>query len=460
MTPAGAEKYRQRTLRTVVCLCGVLVWVPFAAAAGGPVAGDNLLWLALILVSANVAARLVERVRMPGVLGELLVGIVVGNLALIGVDAADKLAGDPVIAFLAELGVVLLLFQIGLESSLADMRQVGARALAIAVIGVVAPFVLGVYLIGPMLLPGLSGNAYLFLGAALTATSVGITGRVFRDLGCIASIEARLVLGAAVIDDVLGLVILAVVTSIASEGSISAGGVAWLVCEAVLFLAGSIALGRMLAPRLSRLLASVDAGVAMKLALILSVCLTMAWIAHAIGLAPIVGAFAAGLVLEPVFITAFDEPDIVTSIRPLLADAQTPQAARISEIIERYAAHHHHALLAPLGYFFVPVFFVYTGMQVKLETLVDPAVILVGVVVTLAAIAGKLVAGVVAGKVNRWIVGWGMVPRGEVGLIFAMVGRQLGVVTEQMFAVVVMMVVMTTLVAPPALAWLLRNRRP
>lgn len=273
----------------------IFMLLPAAHAAGPGGAGENFLWLAVILLAANISARCVERFRMPGVLGELLIGIVLGNLALVGIDALEALKKDAVIAFIAELGVVILLFQIGLESSLQQMRQVGARAFAVAIIGIVAPFLLGTFLAGPLLLPGQSFNAYLFLGATLTATSVGITGRVFQDLGRINTREAQIVLGAAVIDDVLGLVILAVVTSIVREGSISVPGIALLVVEAVLFLGGSIAIGRMGAPWLGRTLARIHAGVAMKLALIISVCLVMAWLAELIGLAPIVGAFAAGL---------------------------------------------------------------------------------------------------------------------------------------------------------------------
>lgn len=428
---------------------------PPAHAAGKEGVGDHFLWLALMLLAANVAARLVERVRMPGVLGELLIGIVFGNLALVGITWFEPVKSDSIIAFIAELGVVILLFQIGLESSLGEMRKVGARAGAVAIIGIVAPFVLGAFVVGPWLLPGQSFNAYLFLGATLTATSVGITGRVFRDLGRIDSIEARIVLGAAVIDDVLGLVILAVVSSLVQQGTISASGVMALIAQALVFLGGSIAIGRFLAPHLSGWLARVHAGVGMKLALVLSVCLVMSYLAHLIGLAAIVGAFAAGLVLEPVFLTDFDDPEFVREIRPLIEHDNDARAVGIRRILDHHSGHHHHHLLEPLGYFFVPVFFVYTGMQVDLSSLADAGIVLIALGVTVVAFAGKLISGLAAGSANRWVVGWGMAPRGEVGLIFAMVGKQLGVVSESMFSVVIIMVILTTLITPLALMRLL-----
>lgn len=435
--------------------------LPDALAAGAGGGGEHFLWLALILVAANIAARLVERVRMPGVLGELLIGIVLGNLTLVGITYFNAVRTDPIITFVAELGVVILLFQIGLESSLKQMRRVGVRAFSVAIVGIVVPFVLGVFVVGPLLLPGESFNAYLFLGATLTATSVGITGRVFRDLGFIGSAEAQIVLGAAVIDDVLGLVILAVVVSLVQQGTISGYGVLLLIVEALAFLGGSILLGRLLAPWVSTVLARVHAGVGMKLALILSVCLVMAYLAHLIGLAPIVGAFAAGLVLETVFLTDFDAPEIVSEIRPLIGHDGDVRAAGIREVLDRHAAHHHHHLLEPLGFFFVPVFFVYTGMQVQLDSFANPQILLIAAGVTVAAVAGKLAAGLAAGPGRRMLVGWGMVPRGEVGLIFAMAGKNLGVVSEQMFSVVIIMVILTTLVTPFMLMRLMRrDERP
>ena len=429
-----------------------------AFAAGGGAVGENLLWLALILMSARLFAPLAQRIGFPAVLGELLLGVVLGNLTLVGIGLFDTIAKDPIIAFIAELGVIVLLLQIGLETRLADLVKVGARATAVGGVGIAFPFVLGAFMVGPWLMPGQSQNTYLFLGATLAATSVGITGRVFRDLGKLGTPAARIVLGAAVIDDVLGLVILAVVTSLVQAGSVSVGEVGWIIAKAVGFLAGSIWLGRLVAPHSSRWLARLDAGHSMLFAQVLATGLALAWLAHAIGLAPIIGAFAAGLLFEPVFLKDFDRPDIVTEIEPLLHDqTERSRLDRLRPILTRHAGHQHEHMLEPIGYFFVPVFFVLTGMQVDLSTLADPKIVAIALGVTVAAVIGKLAAGFFAGSAGKWIVGWGMVPRGEVGLIFAMVGKQLGVMDEAMFSVIVIMVILTTLITPPVLTWLLRK---
>jgi Kef-type K+ transport system membrane component KefB len=193
---------------------------------------------------------------------------------------------------------------------------------------------------------------------------------------------------------------------------------------------------------------------------VLATGFALAWLAHAIGLAPIIGAFAAGLLFEPLFLKDFDRPTIVREIEPLLpkGEGSDPKLVeRLRPILLKHTGHQHEHMIEPIGYFFVPVFFVLTGMQVDLRTLADPAIVVIALGVTAVAIVGKLAAGFFAGSAGRWVVGWGMVPRGEVGLIFAMVGKQLGVMNEAMFSVIVIMVILTTLVTPPVLTLLLRR---
>ena len=433
-------------------------WPVFAS--GSDVVGENLLWLALIILAARLFAPLAQKIGFPAVLGELLLGVVLGNLGLLGFHYFDTVARDPIIMFMAELGVIILLLQIGLETRLGDLVSVGARASAVGTVGIVVPFVLGAFVAGPLVLPGMEFNAYLFLGATLAATSVGITGRVFRDLGKLKMPEAQIVLGAAVIDDVLGLVILAVVSSLVEAGTVSVFEVTMIIAKAVIFLGGSIALGRAVAPHLLRWVSRLDNSHSMLFSLVLVVGLFMAWLAHAVGLAPIIGAFAAGLLFEPIFLKEFETPKLVQDIEPLLpAAVDAEKMQKIRTVLARHTSHQHEHMLEPIGYFFVPVFFVLTGMQVDLTALADPKVVAVALGITVAAVVGKLAAGFVAGKgMNPWLVGWGMVPRGEVGLIFAMVVKKLGVMSEAMFSVIVIMVILTTLLTPPILTVLLRRQ--
>jgi Kef-type K+ transport system membrane component KefB len=440
----------------------VLVLLPSHASASEGAPGEihiapTLLAIVVLLLAGKVAS-LVERMGQPAVLGELVAGVVLGNLVLIGIPWLEPIKSDQFIRFLAQLGVVVLLFQVGLESDMSEMRRVGLRAFLVACVGVAIPFALAVFVVAPLLLPGLSTNAYLFIGATLTATSVGITARVFRDLGKLQTPEAQIVLGAAVIDDVLGLIILAVVSAIVTSGNVSAVDIAVITLKAFAFLASAIVLGLVLAPRLGRLFSTIHTGVGMKFTLAICFGLMTAFLAQQIGLAPIVGAFAAGLVLDAVHFKNFEDPKLVSEITLALTGAGVAIRDNVEQVIEHHSDRHIQDLIEPLGFFLVPIFFVLTGMDVKIETLFNLPILIVALSITGVAFIGKIVAGLVAGSVNKWIVGWGMVPRGEVGLIFAASGRSLGVVNDQVFSIVVIVVILSTLLTPPILATLLKRQ--
>ena len=374
------------------------------------------------------------RLGQPAVLGELLVGVLLGNLSLLGFHGFEPFGENPFLDMFARVGVIILLFEVGLESTVAQMLKVGWSALRVAIIGVVTPFVLG-WGAATVLLPAESFLVHLFVGATATATSVGITARVLRDLNRSQTDEARIILGAAVIDDVLGLIILAVVTALISAQStgqaVALSAVAMICLKAVLFLVVALVAGRWFAPRLFEWAARLRANMVL-LAVSLGFCFTLAWGADAIGLAPIVGAFAAGLVLEQ------------THYRTLLA--QEP--------------HSLEELIHPISALLVPVFFVTMGMKTELGSLFDGRALLLAVVLCAVAIGGKVVAGFGARGVDRLSVGLGMVPRGEVGLIFA--ATTVGgtrVLSAPVFTATVVMVLVTTVVTPPLLKWSLARRR-
>lgn len=451
-----APSHRYRGLSLLVGLVVSAVSLP-AFAAGDASTANVFLWTGVMLLVGKIGG-LVERWKQPAVLGELLAGVLLGNLTLLGIEAVEAIKHDPIEAFLAQLGVVILLFQVGLESDVSTMRKVGKAALIVACVGVAAPFALGTLAAGPLLFPDLSWNGYLFLGATLTATSVGITGRVFKDMGRLQTPEAQIILGAAVIDDVIGLVILAVVSAIVTTGAVDVLSTLWIIIKAVLFLAGAIVIGQYSARFLGRQLSRIHTGSGMKLTLALSFCLILSWLAFLIGLAPIVGAFAAGLVLDSVVLKNFADPEINDAVRAAVTDSDDATRARIDDVLKRHSKHHLDELIAPIGHLVVPLFFVYTGMQVDVSVLADPHAIMVALVITAVAFAGKLVSGYFAGPVDKWLVGWGMAPRGEVGLIFAVVGKQLGVVGDEEFSVIVIMVMLTTLLTPVVLAKLIARK--
>lgn len=419
---------RRTAGRAVVLAAAVAAPAVAWASSGADPVMPVLVLLAVILVAARVGGELAVRLGQPAVLGELVGGVLLGNLDLVGYQGLAHAADDTVLSVLASLGAVLLLFEVGLESTVRDMMRVGLTATIVAVVGVVAPFALGMAL-AELWMPERGLYVAMFLGATLTATSVGITARVLRDLGRGTSPEARVILGAAVVDDVLGLVILAVVSGIIGAadhgGGASAGDIAWVLGKAGLFLFGALAIGSWASPKLFTVVGRFR-GDGLLLPTALAFAFLLAWGAGSLGLAPIVGAYAAGLVLEPVHY----------------------------EGLSAREEHELEDLVHPVAALFVPVFFVRMGMQVDLASFATPEVLGMGAILTAVAIVGKFVCGLaVRAPLDRLTVAVGMVPRGEVGLIFANVGLTMTIGGERiidagLYSAIVLMVIATTFVTP------------
>ena len=393
-----------------------------------------LFYIVTILLAAKVGGELFETWNQPAVLGELVLGMVLGNLYLVGVTGLAAFKSDSGLALFAEIGVILLLFEVGLESNIGELLAVGASAMLVAVLGIVAPVLLG-YAVSMYFLPESDWYVHLFVGATLAATSVGITARVLKDLGKMGTKEARIILGAAVVDDVLGLIILSVasglITSIGvgTAGDISILPVLVIIGKSIIFLAVAIVAGRFVGGKILQIGATAKVG-GMPIVLSICHCFSLAGLAQMFGLAPIVGAFAAGLVLDEKHYQGY------TRMR--------------SESFEH--------IVSPISSILVPVFFVVMGLRVDLRSFADWRVLQFAGALSLAAIVGKQVCslGVLEKGLNRLAVGVGMMPRGEVGLIFAGIGAGLmvsgqPVFSSETFSAMVVMVMVTTLATPPLL---------
>ncbi|MEO0517443.1 MAG: cation:proton antiporter [Cyanobacteria bacterium P01_A01_bin.116] len=422
---------------------------------GSWVLAGVLLTLVVIYAASKLGGELSKRLNLPPVLGELVGGVVVGVSALHllvfpetgataegsaimdllsalgGLDAAAVThifeSQSEVVSVLAELGVIVLLFEIGLESDLRELTKVGSQAALVAVVGVAAPFVLGtaglVMLFHSPVIPA------IFAGAALTATSIGITSKVLSELGHLKSTEGQIIVGAAVIDDVLGIIVLAVVASLAKTGEVDLLNVVYLIVSASGFLLGSIFLGKFFNRSFEAIADKLQTRGALLIPAI-TFAFVMAFLANVIHLEAILGAFAAGLVL--------DETD------------------------KRKELDHQ---VMPIADLLVPIFFVTVGAKADLGVL-NPAVpdnragLAIAAFLIAVAIIGKLITGwAVFGKpgINRLAIGVGMIPRGEVGLVFAGIGSASGVLDKPLEAAIIMMVILTTFLAPPLLQMVLNE---
>jgi Kef-type K+ transport system membrane component KefB len=383
-----------------------------------------LLQLFVLIAFAMAAAVICKLVKVPTVIGEILVGIIIGNT---GLFAALQLGTDAqVFEVFKQLGVIFLLFAVGLVTPFSELRKVGKTAFIVASLGVVVPFI-GGYLFMTLLGYGLIPS--MFVAAAMVATSVGITARVIGDMGLSDAIESRVIIGAAVIDDVLGMLVLAMVVGIAGGSGTDIAQTAIVAIEGVVFVIAVIIIGGMVIPQVRKVREKkVDvehpikapASLVSPLPLALVVCFGLSYIAGTFGLAAIIGSFLAGM--------AF------------------------AEFRDRWPCKDK---FEPINEFLVPFFFIFVGVQVQLSSFND--ILLIGLALTAIAIVTKIIGcGIGArslGGKSALIVGVGMAPRGEVGLIVATIGLSMGQVTNVTYSIVVFMSLATTLAAPAMLAY-------
>ncbi|MDH3493822.1 MAG: cation:proton antiporter [Acidobacteriota bacterium] len=428
----------------IAAALAMIVLLPINLLAAGGHDGHGLdptvlVGVALILIASTMTGEIFEKFGQPAVLGELFAGIVLGNLILLNIPYAEPFKSNTVIAALAQIGVIILLFEVGLETNLREMLKVGTSSLLVAIIGVVFPFFSG-WAVAYIFIPEGPTLSHIFIGAMITATSIGITARVLSDLGHIHRREARIILGAAVIDDILALLLFGIVRSaVATANSgkdLDFGAFAIIIVTAIGFLLAAIIVGAYVMPGVFRSISTLESP-SFVVGISIAICFMMAFFATKVGLAAIIGAFAAGMILDE---------------------------AHFKHFID-HRKHHLQDFLKPLTALLTPIFFVWVGLSVDLGAFGRPSVLIFAGVLTLVAIVSKLAAGfgALGRSLNRFAIGFGMIPRGEVGLIFATLGAALTlkgpdgtilkIVDADTFSAVVILSMVTTMITPPLLKW-------
>jgi Kef-type K+ transport system membrane component KefB len=461
-------------MRIFMAIAGLLPAIAFADVESNHLdpAAPVILWVTVIFFLALLGRFIAKISHQPSVLGELLMGVLVGNLCyFFGMPLAiilregsaifsimtDVIAGMPLsqsvhqviadghyasqvmlafsgpngsdllkVAYVVDMfsryGILFLLFMVGLETSVEDLKHTGRESLQVAVLGMLAPIILGL-LVSKLLMPHASFSADLFVAATLSATSIGITARVLKDMKKLRTREAKTILGAATIDDILGLILLAIVSSIVIQGALDMMMLVRVILLVVVFFIGSLWLGPYVLRQMVRLFKFLNVWEA-KLFTSFIFVMGLSWLATVVQLASIIGAFVAGMIIHEGFFKSRDgQVHSDLSIRTLISPLE--------------------ALLAPL-------FFMLIGIQVKLETFCNAQVLLIACGLIAAAVLGKLLSGLGANRRDdRLLVGIGMLPRGEVGLVFASIGRTIGVISDELFSAIVLMVIVTTFLAPP-----------
>ncbi len=391
---------------------------------------DLIALLACALLFAKLLGGFANRFGIPSVLIELLTGVLLGNLSFGDFNLSfSHLENSELVKGLSELGVLFLLFLVGLETNLEDMKKVGWDAAAVAFLGVLAPFVLAFVTI-PWIYPSSPFEHTLFIAAALTATSVGITARVLQDCGKLASVSGQIILGAAIIDDVLGIIVLTIVSALITQGHVNGVQFLALLLKIGAFGIGIFLVRKIIFPQVLNKIKILEISGTVTI-LLLCFCLLSAWAAEKIGLAGIIGAFALGLALDRIHFKGYEQSKEL----PL------------------------EKIIKPITDFLSPIFFILMGMGVKLKSLDDINAIQFSILLIFCALLGKMVCGLAVSKKSKkrgahsLLIGFGMIPRGEVGLIFAAMGKGIGIIKDSDYTAVVIMVVVTTLLAPFLISW-------
>ena len=408
---------RIKWLLAAVLLLPALAW---ASGASDTFTRTTLLLIVMITL-ADLCGFIFERLGMAEILGEIYAGIILGNLALVGIDwnVSELLRSSEFMEYSSELALVLLLFLVGLESDMRDLLFVGKNAAMVAVGGVVLPILLGVGASAALgFATGLEG---WFVGAMLAATSVGITAKVLGDNGLVQTPTAGVILGAAVIDDVLGILLLAILASVVVTGEVAFWQLLWIIAKALVFFICALWIGQRLMPGVVHVV-SLSKHASFWTGFALCLALGFAQLAALAGLAPLIGAFVAGLLL--------DDMDF-----------------RVGEALDK---HRLEELVKPISDIMITIFFVGIGAQVQLEALFDTRMLVVVLGLTLVAVLSKGVVGflVRGDDYDKLGIGFGMIPRGEVGLVFAAFAAANGVFCGETYSALVMVVLLTTLIGP------------
>ena len=385
-------------------------------------ASDILFTLFVVFIAAQLGGEIAQRLKLPGVVGEIAAGCAIGP-SLLGLIAPDQIAVGTPLDVLAEIGVVLLLFSVGLETRLEDLKKVGKVAFLVGVLGVAIPFAMGsLWAHGS----GFSWDKSLFVAAAFVATSAGITARVLQELHALQRIESKVILGAAVIDDILAMLLLGVVVSLQGGGGFDPAHLLVVLAGAVGFIA-VIGWGGTRVMRWNSTWLDKPRDPHSPLMIVLAMCLGLAYLSTLFGLAVIIGAFLAGMIAS-----------------------------------ETQQRHTLEKQMMPLLALLTPFFFVVTGSKIDLHELASADALIMLTVVTLIAIVSKLIGGWLGslslGRRSATIIGFGMVPRGEVGVVIASLGLAAGVFNNRIYAIIVAMSLLTAMVTPPVLAWLLKRK--
>jgi Kef-type K+ transport system membrane component KefB len=444
----------QRILLTLFVLLSQSGFATAVASASTTVSHNDydpviFLWLAVCIFLTR-SMSIVKKIGLPLVVGEIFSGIILGDMHLFGINIFNSTYNSSIIQFLAELGGIILMFEIGIESKFSDLKRNFKTGFKVAITGTIMSFI-GGFLISKFLISGSTLPLNLLIGIISAATATGISAKTFKEMGIIGSKEVKIVLVASILDEIISVMCFGVISSLIIDAAINLRSISTSFAQVIGFFVFAAIFGQRITPFLIKWSTKIHAGINMKIGVLFIICLLFSWIAHQMGVAAVIGAFIAGLILDQVYFKSFSR----TNFHKDLQDSVNtiPERSirnKINKLLEEHEERNLEELLKPLSHIFVPVFFIYIGMQLNLEKLFQFDTFIITIALLIVSFAGRIISGflVRVKPLNKIIIGLGMTPVGEAGLIFAMFGKNFGIIDSTVLSAIVATLVIASIITP------------
>ncbi len=416
------------------------------------------LWLALsIFMSRSLA--IVKKIGLPLVTSEIFAGIILGNLHYVGISTFSGMEHNEIIQFLAQIGAMILMFEIGLETQLEDITSKLGTGTKIALYGTILTFA-GGYLASQYLYPSSGNSSYILIGLICAATATGISGKVFKELKVLDSIEVKTVLSASLIDEVISILCFAILSGLMVTGIFSVHELVISSVKTALFFLISIGIGSRITPLITKLSIKIHSGINMKIGILFMICTFYTWLASQLGLAPVIGAFIAGIIIKPQDFQNFSQAKFLRDFKQIAQHTNDENARlQIIKTVNTYQLKSLDELVKPLSNIFVPIFFTYIGLILNLPDLLNIKIFSLAILLIIVSLLGRIIGGLSNSKnLNILVIGLGMTPIGEAGLIFAITGQQLGILSNDILSAVIVALVIITILVPILLKYAIKNK--
>lgn len=435
-------------MHILILLSGIFYSHSANASGYSHIDSNVYLWLALSLIITR-GLSFIKKLGFPLVTSEILAGIILGNLSLCGITQFSSMTENPIIEFLANMGAIILMFEIGLSTDLIEIKKHLKSGINIALCGTLISFI-GGFIVAKLLFTNLPTSGCLIIGMIACSTATGVSAKIFKELKITRTYEVKKALTTSIVGEIICVVIFAVISGVLMSGQVNVNQVGITVLKTIAFFTIAIIFGQYVIPLITQLSTRIHAGISMKIGIVFLICITFTWLASVFGIASVIGAFIAGAVINPIHFKGFSQSKFLRELKAQVAQVAEPcQRKNISQLIKKYENDNLDELIKPLSNLFVPIFFTYIGLSLKLEYLLNHMVIITALALLVTSYISWLIAAQISrAKLNKFVIGLGMTPIGEAGIIFAMVGQSLHLINDDIISTIVLALIITTFITP------------